>query len=41
MRQQGTLILRLWNGLFNFYSAAVLLFLIVPVLVIVPLSFNG
>ncbi|MEI2602491.1 ABC transporter permease [Erwinia aphidicola] len=41
MRQQGTLILRLWKGLFNFYSAAVLLFLIVPVLVIVPLSFNA
>jgi len=41
MRQQGTLILRLWKGLFNFYAAAVLLFLIVPVLVIVPLSFNS
>lgn len=41
MRHQGTLILRLWKGLFNFYSAAVLLFLIVPVLVIVPLSFNA
>ncbi len=41
MRQQGTLILRLWKGLFNCYSAAVLLFLIVPVLVIVPLSFNS
>ncbi|AUX73228.1 ABC transporter permease [Erwinia pyrifoliae] len=41
MRQQGTLILRLWKGLFNFYAAAVLLFLIVPVLTIVPLSFNA
>lgn len=41
MRQQGTLILRLWNSVFNFYSAAVLLFLIVPILVIVPLSFNS
>lgn len=41
MRQQGTLILRLWKGLFNLYAAAVLLFLIVPVLVIVPLSFNS
>ncbi|ROR07850.1 ABC transporter permease [Erwinia sp. JUb26] len=41
MRQQGTLILRLWNSAFNFYSAAVLLFLIVPILVIVPLSFNS
>ncbi|MTD28707.1 ABC transporter permease [Erwinia sorbitola] len=41
MRQQGTLILRLWKGLFNCYAAAVLLFLIVPVLVIVPLSFNS
>ncbi|CCP07876.1 ABC transporter permease [Erwinia amylovora] len=41
MRQQGTLILRLWKSLFNFYAAAVLLFLIVPVLTIVPLSFNA
>ncbi|ADP13130.1 Putative ABC-like transporter permease [Erwinia sp. Ejp617] len=41
MRQQGTLSLRLWKGLFNFYAAAVLLFLIVPVLTIVPLSFNA
>ncbi|CCP03814.1 putative ABC transport system, inner membrane component [Erwinia amylovora Ea644] len=41
MRQQGTLILRLWKSLFNVYAAAVLLFLIVPVLTIVPLSFNA
>ncbi|MCX8956629.1 ABC transporter permease [Erwinia psidii] len=41
MRQNGSQILRLWNAFFNFYSAAVLLFLIVPILVIVPLSFNS
>lgn len=41
MRQKGALILRLWRWCFNFYSAAVLLFLIVPVLIIVPLSFNA
>ncbi|MCL2892097.1 ABC transporter permease [Brenneria tiliae] len=41
MRQQGELTIRLWNMLFNFYGAAMLLFLIVPVLVIVPLSFNA
>lgn len=41
MRQQGEITLRLWNTLFNFYGAAMLLFLIVPVLVIVPLSFNA
>nr|AAO34628.1 unknown [Dickeya chrysanthemi] len=41
MRQQGSQLLRVWNGFFNFYGAAMLLFLIVPVLVIVPLSFNA
>ena len=41
MRQKGALILRLWRWCFNLYSAAVLLFLIVPVLIIVPLSFNA
>ncbi|GKW10242.1 MULTISPECIES: ABC transporter permease [Pectobacterium] len=41
MRQQGEVGIRLWNTFFNFYGAAMLLFLIVPVLVIVPLSFNA
>ncbi|KAB8312293.1 ABC transporter permease [Erwinia endophytica] len=41
MRQNGSQLLRLWNIFFNFYSVAVLLFLIVPILVIVPLSFNA
>ncbi|MGE9552818.1 ABC transporter permease [Erwinia amylovora] len=41
MRQNGSQLLRLWNALFNFYGAAVLIFLIVPILVIVPLSFNS
>ncbi|CAX60627.1 ABC transporter permease [Erwinia billingiae] len=41
MRQNGSQLLRLWNAFFTFYGAAVLLFLIVPVLVIVPLSFNS
>ncbi len=41
MRQQGSQLLRVWNGFFNFYGAAMLLFLVVPVLVIVPLSFNA
>ncbi|WP_342755573.1 ABC transporter permease [Pantoea sp. MBD-2R] len=41
MRQNGSQLLRLWNAFFNFYGAAVLLFLIVPILVIVPLSFNS
>ena len=41
MRQNGSQLLRVWNAFFNFYGAAVLLFLIVPVLVIVPLSFNS
>ena len=41
MRQQGSTLLRVWRYLFNFYGAAALLFLIVPVLVIVPLSFNA
>lgn len=41
MRQNGSQMLRLWNAFFNFYGAAVLLFLIVPILVIVPLSFNS
>jgi putative spermidine/putrescine transport system permease protein len=41
MKQKGALILRLWRWCFNFYSAAILLFLIVPVLIIVPLSFNS
>lgn len=41
MRQSGSQLLRLWNAFFNFYGAAVLLFLIVPILVIVPLSFNS
>lgn len=39
--QQGAVVLRLWKGLFNLYGAAMLLFLVVPVLVIVPLSFNA
>jgi putative spermidine/putrescine transport system permease protein len=39
--QQGTLPMRFWNGLFNLYGAAVLLFLVIPVLIIVPLSFNA
>lgn len=34
-------LLRLWNTAFNFYGAAGLLFLIIPVLVIIPLSFNS
>lgn len=41
MRQKGAVVLRLWKGFFNFYGAAMLLFLVVPVLVIVPLSFNA
>ncbi len=41
VRQQGMLLMRLWDGLFNLYGAAVLLFLVVPVLIIVPLSFNA
>ncbi|WP_147200649.1 ABC transporter permease [Pantoea sp. CCBC3-3-1] len=41
MRQNGSQLLRLWNACFNVYGAAVLLFLIVPILVIVPLSFNS
>ncbi|KAA9001955.1 ABC transporter permease [Affinibrenneria salicis] len=41
MKQQGQVVIRLWNAAFNFYGAAVLLFLVVPVLVIVPLSFNA
>src|SRR5471030_1673967 len=40
LRPKGTTLMRLWNGLFTIYGAAVLLFLIVPVLIIVPLSFN-
>ncbi|MFC0142501.1 ABC transporter permease [Erwinia mallotivora] len=41
MRQKGSQTLRLWNAFFNLYSAAILIFLIVPILVIVPLSFNS
>ena len=41
MKQQGTRLLRLWRYAFNLYGAAILLFLIVPILVIVPLSFNS
>lgn len=41
IRQEGLLPMRLWNTVFNFYGAAVLLFLVVPVLIIVPLSFNA
>ncbi|ATA19081.1 putative spermidine/putrescine transport system permease protein [Gibbsiella quercinecans] len=41
MKQEGTFLLNFWRVIFNFYSAAVLLFLIVPVLIIVPLSFNS
>lgn len=41
MKQQGSTLLRLWGAFFNFYGAAVLLFLILPILVIVPLSFNA
>ncbi|KGT91814.1 polyamine ABC transporter permease [Erwinia typographi] len=41
MRQNGSQLLRLWNAFFNFYGAAALLFLIIPILVIVPLSFNS
>lgn len=41
MKQQGSQLLRLWRYVFNFYGAAMLLFLIVPILVIVPLSFNA
>lgn len=40
LRPKGTTLMRLWNGLFTLYGAAVLLFLIVPVVIIVPLSFN-
>ncbi|EIQ87556.1 binding--dependent transport system inner membrane component family protein, partial [Yersinia pestis PY-02] len=41
LKQKGAWLLRGWKWVFNFYSAAILLFLIVPVLVIVPLSFNA
>lgn len=41
MKQQGTRLLRLWRYAFNLYGGAMLLFLIVPILVIVPLSFNS
>ncbi|MFS2225045.1 ABC transporter permease [Pantoea sp. B65] len=41
MKQHGSQLLRLWKYAFNFYGAAILLFLIVPILVIVPLSFNA
>lgn len=41
MRQHGERLLQLWRYTFNIYSIAVLLFLIMPVLVIIPLSFNA
>lgn len=41
MKQHGSVIQRMWQICFNFYAAAVLLFLIVPVLVIIPLSFSS
>jgi putative spermidine/putrescine transport system permease protein len=41
MKQKGEAVLRLWRWMFNLYSAAILIFLIIPVLVIVPLSFNS
>ncbi len=41
LRPKGTALMRIWTGLFNLYGAAVLLFLVVPVLIIVPLSFNA
>ncbi|MDR3434148.1 MAG: ABC transporter permease [Rouxiella aceris] len=41
IKPQGYTLLRLWRWTFNFYSSAILLFLIIPVLIIVPLSFNS
>ncbi|WP_437608336.1 ABC transporter permease [Erwinia sp. V71] len=41
MKQRGSQLLRVWRYCFNFYGAAMLLFLIIPILVIVPLSFNA
>nr|WP_230492840.1 ABC transporter permease [Martelella alba] len=41
MKQNGALTLRLWRYFFNLYSAAILLFLVIPILIIVPLSFNS
>lgn len=41
MRQNGERLLLLWHYTFNIYGVAVLLFLILPVLIIIPLSFNA
>lgn len=40
-KTQGSTLLRLWRWTFNCYSWAALLFLIIPILVIIPLSFNS
>jgi len=41
MNAETTLIERLWRPVFSAYSLSMLVFLIVPILVIVPLSFNA
>jgi putative spermidine/putrescine transport system permease protein len=40
MNHHSTLIERLWAPIFSMFSVSLLIFLVVPILVIVPLSFN-
>lgn len=40
MNHHSTLIERLWAPIFSVFSISMLIFLVVPILVIVPLSFN-
>lgn len=40
MNHHSTLIERLWAPIFSVFSVSMLIFLVVPILVIVPLSFN-